>query len=131
MPHSLDNLRSVILCDDVRAEVGNKWSVMGVIGGDVLVPDFPAMINIAFFMQYYPSPDEEGAIRLHVRLLQDDEEIVKGRLDGVIPKTGTMQFVLQRALVRFDKESSFRMMMSLEGGEEREVLSRRIIKADS
>jgi hypothetical protein len=33
---------NVILCDDIREEIGNKKSLMGIFGGDVLVPRFPA-----------------------------------------------------------------------------------------
>src|ERR1700743_2371862 len=34
----------VQFCDDIRAEVGNKTSLMGIYGGDMMVPSFPAIV---------------------------------------------------------------------------------------
>jgi hypothetical protein len=34
-----------IWCDDVRVEAGNKFSLMGVYGGEMLVPAFPFTIE--------------------------------------------------------------------------------------
>ena len=34
-----------IWCDDIRAEAGNKFSFMGVYGGEMLVPTFPFTIE--------------------------------------------------------------------------------------
>lgn len=69
-------------------------------------------------------------LRLNARLLIDDVEIVRGKLLGEIPNGGVAQFVLPRAFLNFTKESTLRMMMSLEDGEEREVFSRRLIKIE-
>ena len=33
-----------LFCDDVRNEVGNKLSLMGVYGQDLLLPELPAML---------------------------------------------------------------------------------------
>lgn len=31
-------------CDDVRSEIGNKTSLMGIYGGELLVPVMPTMV---------------------------------------------------------------------------------------
>jgi hypothetical protein len=128
VPHSLDNLRTILLCDDIRTETGNKFSLMGLLTGDLLVSEFPASINMAFFMQYHASAEEEGTLHLDLRFLKDDLEIAKARLQSEISKWAVANFIVSRAFVTFEKECVFRVMMGIDGGEEREVFSRRILK---
>lgn len=41
-----------ILCDDIREEKGNKLSLMGMYGGDVIVNDFPSILpKLCLFVQ--------------------------------------------------------------------------------
>ncbi|MDY6954284.1 MAG: hypothetical protein SWE60_22490 [Thermodesulfobacteriota bacterium] len=35
---------TLILCDDVREETGNKYSLMGVYGADLVFANFPALL---------------------------------------------------------------------------------------
>jgi hypothetical protein len=35
----------VLYCDDIREELGNKYSLMGVYASDLLVPELPAVIS--------------------------------------------------------------------------------------
>jgi hypothetical protein len=125
--HSLNNLRNIILCDDVRNETGNKLSLMGVIAGDIIVGEIPATISFALYMQYFANPDESGKVSIQLRLFQGDTEIVKGRFEGDISEDKMLNFVLPRALVTFEKETTFRIHANINDGEEREILSRKII----
>jgi hypothetical protein len=52
--------RNASMCEDVRDEVGNKKSLMGVFSGDVVVPVFPARIRLAFYAEYLPRADAEA-----------------------------------------------------------------------
>ena len=66
--HSLNNLRNIILCEDIRTEVGNKLSLMGIFSGDVVVTEIPATIHLAVYMQYIASPEETGELSFEFRL---------------------------------------------------------------
>jgi hypothetical protein len=117
--------RSVILCEDIRAEIGNKYSLMGVLGGDILVPSFPAIIKMAFFMEYLPDSDE-SATSIDFRLLQGDVEIAKGKFEATIPPLQSSIFVLPTALVSFEKNVILRFCVSISGEPEQEILSKKV-----
>ncbi|HTE42429.1 MAG TPA: hypothetical protein VK629_16525, partial [Steroidobacteraceae bacterium] len=42
---------SAILCEDVREEVSNKHTLVGVITGDILVGVFPGNIRVAAYIE--------------------------------------------------------------------------------
>lgn len=43
-------IQNVVLCEYVRAEVNNKYTLIGVMAGDVLVTKFPSNIAIALYI---------------------------------------------------------------------------------
>lgn len=117
---------NVIVCEDIRDEVGNKKSLMGVIGGDILVPEYPATIKIAVYMEYNPNDKDREKLIVEFRLLQDEKEIAKGKLEAATPiKSAT--FILPTGLVTFDKDASFKIVASVNGRPEEEVLSKMVI----
>ncbi|CAM2164874.1 Phosphatidylserine decarboxylase [Paraburkholderia sacchari] len=46
-------------CDDVRLEVGNKSSLMGVYGGDLQVPSFPFALPKLAVVTFISTPTDE------------------------------------------------------------------------
>lgn len=51
------NWSDIIICEDIRTEVGNKASLMGVFAGDDIVltsraPELPPMPNLSFFCRF-------------------------------------------------------------------------------
>jgi hypothetical protein len=122
----IGNFRAVILCEDIRDEVGNKKSLMGVMTGDILVPAFPATLQIALFMEYRPSVPNELNASFEFRLLQNDLEIVKAGMSATIPAGQAANLVLPRALMTVEKEVTFRIRASVNNGPEEEIVSKRI-----
>jgi len=43
-------IEKVIVCEDVRYELGNKHSLLGVVAGDLLVPQFPTAFKVAGYV---------------------------------------------------------------------------------
>lgn len=130
MARSVNNLRNAILCDDIREEVGNKLSLMGIFGGDILVGEFPAQIQLAIFMQYLPSADEEdGPCTIEVELFQDDSRMVRGKIEANITNRQPANILLPKAMGFFEKECIFKVVVSIEG-ETKEVLVKRLSKTD-
>jgi hypothetical protein len=117
---------NVIVCDDVREEKGNKKSLMGVFGGDVLVPEFPAQIQLAIFFQYLRASNESGPTLIEFRLLQDEDEIAHGRIEANVHDTQPATVVLPKAMIGFEKQTAFRMLASVSGGPEEEILNKKI-----
>jgi hypothetical protein len=119
---------AVILCEDVREEVGNKKSLMGVLPGDIIVGELPAFIHLALFTMCR-RPNLDSAL-IEMRLLQDEEEIVVAGI--AIPSGGTViaTGILPKALVRFERECLFSIRARFEGGPETTILEKKIVKGN-
>lgn len=103
---------------------------MGVMAGDIIVAEFPATINLAIYMQYFAAPDDAGKISFEFRLMQDDTEMVNGKMEADVSETKIVNLIFPRALATFDKEKTFKIFVKLNGAEEREILSRKIAKGN-
>lgn len=57
-----------------------------------------------------------------------DREFTKGKIEADLTKSRAANLVLPRAVVGFDKEATFRLLARMDGGEEREILTKKIIK---
>jgi hypothetical protein len=45
------DITSVIVCDSARREVSGKEILIGVYSGDIVVPSFPVVIDLAFWFE--------------------------------------------------------------------------------
>jgi len=62
----------VLWCDDIRQEVGNKPSLMGVFTGGLLVPMLPAALNRLSLQIYICTPIEWEPEKVSVEIYRDD-----------------------------------------------------------
>jgi hypothetical protein len=64
--------RTVItqFCDDVRQEIGNKFSLMGCYGTDLYVPSFPITLPKLCVFVHVRTPREQPFGRLTLRLMR-------------------------------------------------------------
>lgn len=60
-------------CDDVRQEIGNKFSLMGCYGTDLYVPSFPITLPKLCAFVHVRTPRERPFARLTLRLVRADE----------------------------------------------------------
>jgi hypothetical protein len=121
-------IRNVIACEDIRDEIGNKKSLMGVLGGDILVAEFPATLQLAIYFEYAADESDEATFVAKFRLWQDDTAIAAGEINAPIQRGKSVTLVIPRGLVQFQKEASFRMTIALEGENELEVLRKSVSK---
>src|SRR5687767_12253119 len=102
MTMMLGSFQNVILCEDIREEVGNKKALMGVISGDLTVPHFPANVRIAFFAEYTP-PTEGVAHSLDFVLFIDEKIVAKGKVN--VPAGNNLAtVVIPQGIAAFEKE---------------------------
>lgn len=63
-------------CDDIRHEMGNKLSLIGVYGADLVVPELPtAIAKLCVFAQLYSEVDAEFESEIEIHVMVDDEVI--------------------------------------------------------
>lgn len=73
----------VTFCDDIRQEVGNKLSIMGIYGANLIVPSFPTVLPklCCVFNVRVPA----NAVPRHVafKLLRGEEVIFEAELSHI------------------------------------------------
>jgi hypothetical protein len=61
---------SVVVCDDIRVEQNNKFILIGVYTGNIVVGGFPAEIGLCWWIQFFV--EELGRFDLEIQLVKDD-----------------------------------------------------------
>jgi hypothetical protein len=64
-----------IVCDDLRPELGNKVSFMGVYGSEIVLTSFPAALPKLCAAVYVRTAKVDPFQKLIVRVLKDETEI--------------------------------------------------------
>lgn len=64
-----------VVCDDIRQEIGNKASHMGIYSGEILMPSFPITMPKLCVVLTVRTPSTDPWRRLIVRVLKDDTEL--------------------------------------------------------
>lgn len=62
----------VVWCDDIRQEVGNKPSLMGVYTGGLVVPGLPFTLGKLIAMIWVVTPVSQPIQRLKIKIVRDD-----------------------------------------------------------
>lgn len=78
-----DSVLTVLYCDDVRREEGNKLSFMGVYSGDLFVPAFPTLLLKLCVVLTFRIPVESPVSRVVFRVSMDEQLIAESTVDGI------------------------------------------------
>lgn len=117
-------LTDLIICDDIRQEVGNKFTLVGVYDSEIRIQtsspetlSWPLPLNIALFCRVELEANDSGLDEFELQITHDGIEIVKlksailvGHKDRPIPITTRMPgFPITGAgVLRFDMRFSFK-----------------------
>jgi hypothetical protein len=71
MPDRHGRITNVLICEDIRQEVSNQNTLVGVYAGDVVVKEFPASIRIAIYAEYVIVT--QAAHDVHIRISYQGE----------------------------------------------------------
>lgn len=110
-------------CDDIRHELGNKLSLIGVYGADLVLPELPAAIpKLCIFAQLYSELDSAFDSDIELRVMVDDEilatSVSEPKQSSIQPKQFqklAAQFVLTPFLI--EKECTLRVRAIYKGQE--------------
>lgn len=69
-----------VVCDDVRQEVGNKMSMMGVYENTIILDRFPVVVPRLCFVMKARTPANQPFERLKFLVRRDDEVILEAEL---------------------------------------------------
>lgn len=113
-------------CEDIREEVRNKKSLIGVYNGDIVATEMPAKIRLAFFIVI--EKPLEGPEKLLISILIDENEIGSGEQE--ITETGIVSVTIPPALISFEKQSNLRLVGSMDDGEKFTIIDQKIRLAE-
>jgi len=82
-----------IFCDDIRNEVGNKLSFMGIYGGELQVEQIPAVIQKICIVSYCETSAAHLLSKLSIRIFHKENLI----LENEVPPEHLQE--MQRAII--------------------------------
>lgn len=118
-------VRNALLCEDVRDEIGNKKSLMGVLAGDVIVAEFPATLKVCVYAEIEFNPDR-NIKRTEILLTHDDQEILRAQIEFE-PSRNVVSMVLPQGLLKLDRPGTLRLAMSA-GEQTITLLEKKVLK---
>jgi hypothetical protein len=118
MARKQPKLEYAIICDDIRQEIGNKLTFVGVYQDQIIVPSFPfTFAKLCFFIQY---TDIEGGDQFSLELHDPLDRIIDKPTDVVVParqKTGKMRIFGIYSPIRIEKEGLYHLRISINENE--------------
>jgi hypothetical protein len=113
-----------LICEDVRAEVDLKWTLLGVFSGNIAVAQMPANVRLGLFLEIIATKSYQGP--LFTRICINDKELVniKGELDL---KGGPIALPIGSLLVPIPETGKLSIQMGLDGKNWKGVLSKELI----
>lgn len=69
-----------VYCDDIRMELGNKLSLMGIYDADLFVPEVPITIPKLCIFLSVVTPASNPFQSLTVRVLKDEEVLLEAKI---------------------------------------------------
>ncbi|QVL50069.1 MAG: hypothetical protein KFB96_06275 [Thiocapsa sp.] len=122
----------VIYCDDVRQEIGNKQSFIGVYPGDLIISgSLPVVLPKLCLVSTLILPRSDEVASARIRIMQGDQCLLES--DGLLPpseevKSTNPEEVLEEQLLRIalvvvlspfqvDEETVLRVVAEVDGAE--------------
>jgi hypothetical protein len=110
----IGSFRNVSLCEDVREEVGNKKSLMGVFSGDVVVSQFPAQIRVAFYLEYLPRKGF-GDREIQFALTLGNERAAHGVIQIEDQSMDVATIIIPQGIAQFTQPGDIVLEVGVEG----------------
>lgn len=126
-------VRSVVICDDIRQEDSGKFLFIGAYGPEINVPSFPGALILSFWHELQLRGPGEARVEYRVLIDHvegnDSEQLEVASISGTASTTDEVDhsiFSLNGIRCDFDKPSILRTEVKINGGGWREVLRRTI-----
>ena len=109
-----------IICDDIRQEIGNKLTFVGVYQDQIIVPAFPFTFpKLCFFIQY---ADIKEGDQFLLELQDPAHNIIDKAINIVVPagqKSARMRMFGIYSPMRVEKEGQYALGITVNGNEKK------------
>jgi hypothetical protein len=120
---------NIILCDDVRAEINNKFMLIGVYTADILVAAFPQRLRFSMYFEYIP--EESGEKEMFFKLAIGDEKPAQFQLKLSVSKPNiNTPIIIPPVEMTINKESEFRVECSEDNKKWIRLITKHILIGD-
>jgi hypothetical protein len=118
-------VKNVAMCDDIRFEIGNKHTLVGVYSGDVVLSKIPSELTISFYIELKAPEQRTYDIEFEVKLGDEVKQHVVGLLDIDRPhQLGVIAF--PRMPMHVGKATTISLRAKFEGEPWRPLIRRRV-----
>jgi hypothetical protein len=118
-------IRSAILCDFCRPELGGKITLIGTMAGDILVPALPAAIPISAYLEVNGIPIGSHHLTIQFETPDGISDVVAG-VDSHAEGLGAMP--LPQLTLQVSKPGPLIIRIKLNDGPWVEAISRKILE---
>jgi hypothetical protein len=121
------NVSALVLCEDVRVEINNKYTLVGVFAGDIIVPYFPAP-GVKLAVYAVVDFDTRGKRNMEFQILVAGTKIfsVQGEVD--IHEPGAVGLATPQFNTTYVGESDLEVRLIIDDGKMEAISTRRVRK---
>lgn len=108
-----------LVCDDIRTEVGNKVSIMGIYDEAMLVASLPAILPRLSLFQRWSEVADAKSVRVEFKgSALDERHNIEGELEGGSEgaRKTKLQMLLSLAPLRIAREGELEIATFFDGG---------------
>jgi hypothetical protein len=117
---------AVVLCDDIRQEQNNKFILIGVYNGTIVVQDYPTETPVSWWIQV--QPEKPGKFKINLRLTKEDSStLLKGELGIELNSIGWSALAIPKVVLHLQNDGKLKLQLKLEEDEEWETIQEIII----
>ena len=119
-------LTTALLCEDVRTELGNKHTIVGVFSNDILVASLPAVLSLSAYLEYVP--DEIGVQNITLSIVVAGNVVanIEAKLSVVEAKTVSVLY-LPRVNLTVPRAAEIRLDMKVFPGEPTTIIKKQVL----
>ena len=119
-------LEMAVFCEDIREEKSGKFTLVGVFGGDIIVPSFPATVRAAFFLAV--RSNLEGDRILRVRLMLNGVQLGEATSAvKFVPNAMVGQIIIPPGLFNAADPGAISVEMSDDGTNWTDVITKKLM----
>jgi hypothetical protein len=120
------SLEFAAYCEEIREELGNKFVLLGVVTGDLLVAEFPANVRVSFLLGIRSKEIGERVVK--VRLMVDELQAFEGESKAIFGDPWLFaNTVIPSGIVVLGGPCQLSLLVSTEEGRWIEALSKRVM----
>ena len=123
------NIKTAILCEDVRQETGNKHSLMGVFSGDIVIyGKEPTELFVSFYLEMTGVPI--GPKNLLIKISGPGDGSAKITAAAEVKSEGTMVLAGPKMALVLEKSGTFELAVGETEDDLEVVISKTVTFAD-